>query len=144
VTKRFEWLFRRSYKIKNCEAAGGGLATKLELTGGAAGELRIEVRGEELFRSLADDRADLWFQPIAGADADADGAVTLDELSRAPRPLVEIGGVGGGGGSSGAGSGAPPEGEVGASGSLEQLIYEELLPRLLRVAGGGPCEAEPR
>jgi hypothetical protein len=137
VTKRFAWLFRRSYKIQNCEALGGGYATTLELTEGGAGELRIEVRGEELFRPLADDGAALWFQPIADADADADGEVTLDELSNAPRPPVDPGGLGGGGGAGGGAATDDP-------GSLERLIYEDLLPRLLRVAGGGPCEAEER
>lgn len=144
VTKRFEWLFRRSYELTNCKTEGGGLATTLELTEGAAGELRIEVRGEELFRSLADDRADLWFQPIAEADADADGTVTLDELSNAPRPPRDTGEIGPGDGSSGASRGAPSDPAEGSSGSIEHLVYEDLLPRLLRVAGAGPCEAEER
>jgi len=144
VAKRFDWVFRRSYEITSCETEAGGFATTLELAEGAAGELRLEVRGEELFRSLADDRAQLRFQPLADADADADGLVTLDELSKAPRVPVGSGGLGPGNGSTGEGSGAAPEAPADPSGSLEYLIYEELLPRLLRVRGAGPCETERR
>lgn len=134
--KRFEWIFRRSYELTSCAGEAGGFATTVELTEAASSELRLEVRAEELFRSIADDRADLWFQPIADADADADGMVTLDELSIAPRPAVDAGELG-------------PEGGAGsdmaeAPQSLEDLVYKELLPRVLRVAGGGPCEFETR
>jgi hypothetical protein len=132
--KRFEWIFRRSYKLTSCASEAGGLSTTVELTEAAASELRLEVRAEELFRSIADDRADLWFQPIADADADADGLVTLDELSIAPRPAVDSGELGPAGSDMAEG---PPQ-------SLEHLVYEELLPRVLRVLGGGPCEAEVR
>jgi outer membrane receptor protein involved in Fe transport len=41
----------------------------------------------------------------------------------------------------GEGEGAPSE---GTSGSLEDLVYGELLPRLLRVVGSGPCVPEQR
>jgi hypothetical protein len=129
VTKRFDWIFRRSYEIMNCELEGGGFSTTVELTEGAASELRIEARPEELFRASPDDSAELVFQPIADADADADGNVTLDELSSAPAPPVEAGEIG------------PGDGEPK---SLDHLVYEELLPRLLRVAGGGSCDAELR
>ncbi|HSN99757.1 MAG TPA: hypothetical protein VLS89_15785 [Candidatus Nanopelagicales bacterium] len=123
-TKRFEWLFRRSYDFTNCKAEGDGYATTVELTEAQQSELRLEMRPEEFFRASADDAADLLFQPIADADADADGRVTLDELSQASRTVHDD-------------TDATP-------GSLEDLVYGELLPRLLRVAGAGPCEAEDR
>lgn len=139
VTKRFEWVFRRSYEITSCTTDSGGSATTFVLTEGGSRELRIEVRGEELFRSLAEEGADLRFQPIADADTDADGVVTLDELSKAPGPPA------GTGGASGTSSGAAPgAAEDPSEESLEHLIYGELLPRVLRVAGGGRCEAEQR
>jgi hypothetical protein len=122
-TKYFAWLFRRSYELTDCAAEGGGFATTLELAEGAASELRLEVRGEELFRAFADDGADLLFQPIADADG-GDGLVTLDDLSLVPRP--------------------PVGGREGAPGTHESLLYEQLLPRLVRVLGAGPCEAEVR
>jgi len=135
-TKRFEWVFRRSYRLMNCEAEGGSLSTTVKLTTGASRTLRIEVRPEELFRALPDDDADLVFQPMADADADADGIITLDELSKVAPPSIDAAKAGQGGGSSDAGADAPT--------SHEALVYEELLPRVLRVAGGGPCEVEDR
>jgi hypothetical protein len=129
-TKQFEWVFRRSYEITNCEVEGGGFSTTVELTEASSSELRIEVRPEELFRSRPDDSADLRFQPMADADVDADGVVTLDELSGAPPPVVDAAGAGG------------ADAEAGAPASLESLVYTGLLPRVLRVAGGGPCEEE--
>lgn len=131
--RNFKWLFRQSYDLTNCADGSGGYTTKVELTEGAASELRLEVRGEELFRASADDSAELRFQPLADADADGDLSITLDELSRAPRPLEEIGE----GEDAGVDAGAEPE-------SLEDLVYGKLLPRLLRVKGGGACEAEQR
>lgn len=141
-SKRFEWLFRRSFKLTDCAREGGGMVTTATLTEGGSSELRIEVRGEELFRALPDDAAELRFGSIADADADGDGAVTLDELSQAPRPAVGTGELGPGGGPPDGGIGVPDAGA--AAGSLEQLVYEELLPRVLRVAGGGACHAEER
>jgi len=136
-TKRFEWRFRRSYIITNCAIEGGGYATNVELTEAAASEMRLEVRGEELFRALPDDGAEFQFQPMADADADGDGLVTLDELSMAPGPTVGSGQIGSGGGSPGEGGGAPEE---GMPLTMEALVYELLLPRLLRVRGAGVCE----
>lgn len=144
--KSFTWAFRTSYRVTDCEALGGGLLTTVELTEATSSELRFEVRPRELFRAAADDGAPLVFQPIADADADADGDITLDELSKAPLSnaglgglgpdggLVDAGGLEQGGGAPDAGGEAPP--------SLESLIYGSLVPRLVRAAGGGPCDGE--
>lgn len=139
ASKRFQWVFRQSYEITDCKSfSGDGFVTTLTLTEAASSELPIEVRAEELFRSSADDGAELLFQPIADADADGDGDVTFDELSKAPRPVPESPG-GGLGGLSDAGVV-----DAGAEASLEGLIYKELLPRILRVSGGGSCEVDER
>lgn len=73
----------------------------------------IEILGEALFRSEADDAsAPLTFQPIADADADSDGTVTADELDaagvldRVVELTHELGGV--------RGAGACPEFEAAA------------------------------
>jgi hypothetical protein len=131
-TKRFEWVFRRSYELTNCKAEDGSLLTTLALSEGGASELRIEVRPEELFRSIADDEADFWFQPIADADADADAMVTMDELAKVMIPAVD------------AGDSMAADKAESAEVSLEHRIYAENLPRLLRILGGGACEAEER
>ena len=142
--KRFEWVFRQSFEMTDCKAEGGGFMTTVKLTEGASSELRIEVRPEELFRALADDSAELRFQPMADADADADGAVTLEELSKVMPPVVDTGEHGPGGGSPDAGDAGSPDAGADAPESLEALVYEDLLPRVLRVAGGGSCEVEDR
>ena len=122
VRKRFGWVFRRSYEITDCEGQGGeGLATTVLLREGESGELPLEVRGEELFREGPDDSAPLLFARIASADADRDGVVTLDELPLVPSFTV-------------------PE----ATDSLARVVYEDLLPRLVRVRGGGACRTEER
>jgi hypothetical protein len=138
--KRFEWVFRQSYEMTDCKAAeGDGFMTTLTLTEGASSELRIEVRPEELFRALPDDGAPLRFQPMADADADGDGRVTFDELSKMLRPVVATGELGPDGGAVDAGAV-----DGGAEASLEALVYKDLLPRVLRVAGGGSCEVDDR
>jgi hypothetical protein len=143
--KRFAWAFRRSYGYTDCETSAGGFSTTLALAEGGASALRLEVRGEELFRAFAKDRADLLFQPMADADADADGEITLDELAKAPRPAVDPGEMEPGDAPASAGEALPPDVDPDVDpGSMEYLVYEELLPRLLRALGGGPCKAELR
>lgn len=145
VKKSFRWAFRTSYRFTDCEAFGGGYLTSVELAEGASRQIALEARPRELFRAQADDEAKLLFQPIADADANGDGDVTLDELSKAPAPSEGLGGVGPDGGVIDAGGigqgGAWPEGGAEPP-SLEALIYGSLTPRLVRVMGGGPCIAE--
>jgi hypothetical protein len=104
--------------------------TTVALEGGQALSLALEVRGEELFRAAADGLAPLRFAPFAEADGDGDGDITLDELDAAPRPEFAL---------PDAGTEPPAE-----DATLEQLVYTELLPRVLGVAGGGDCEATVR
>jgi len=130
-TTRFDWVFRQGYEITDCEAVDGGPnVTSLVLETGEALSAVMEVRGEELFRAAADDAAPLRFAPIAEADGDGDGAVTLDELSEAPYPPYALDDAG--------------TEEPDPDATLEDLVYGELLPRVVRLAGGGPCEATSR
>jgi hypothetical protein len=142
--KQFFWMFRRSYELTNCEAPGGGYLTTVELTEASSSELRIEVRAEELFRAAPDDSAPLLFQPMADADTNADGYVIFEELALVPMPVVETGELGEGAASGGGGAGGAGPSDAGTPDSLEALVYRDLLPRVLRVAGGGPCEIEDR
>ncbi|AKT41081.1 hypothetical protein [Chondromyces crocatus] len=153
VEKRFDWRFRRSYEMSNCKAEEGGFITTVELSENGASEMRLELRAEELFRVTAEEESGFHFQPLADADTDGDGAVTFDELSKVevtPGPLGGTGGEGGGtGGGLGSGAGQPsgPIGPIdipGTPATLESQIYVYLLPRILRVAGGGTCEIEHR
>jgi hypothetical protein len=81
---------------------------------------------------------------MADADADGDGVVTMDELSKAPPPVVGSGELGPGGSSPDAGDGGPTDAGAEAPTTLEALVYNDLLKRVLRVAGGGACEEERR
>jgi hypothetical protein len=136
-TKLLLWFFRHSYEVSRCEAEDGGDASARTIEGGDALELPIEVRGEELFRETADDAAPLLFDRLAAADANADGAIDLEELALAPMPpeLLPV---------------PEPPGEPDPEEPFEQpeslgdLIYEVLLPRVTRIEGAGPCETELR
>ncbi len=135
VTKRFDWRFRRSYEVGACPtSAGGRAANVLDLEGGDDEELRMIVRGEELFRRGPSDAAPLEFGLLAAADTDADGAVTLDELALAPAPPDVAAFV------------DPPEGAepLEPPASLADLVYVHLLPRIVRVDGSLACEMELR
>ncbi|EYF03658.1 hypothetical protein [Chondromyces apiculatus] len=152
VTKRFDWQFRKSYEMTDCEAEGGGFMTTVELTEAAESEMRLEVRGEELFRVADSPDADFHFQPLADADTvgNGDGTVTLEELAGADRIGEGVLGEGE----------TPEEGTVGgvtedpgggilpptnpATNTLVGLVYETLLPRVLRPMDALSCDVEDR
>jgi hypothetical protein len=133
VVKTFTWTFRRSYRLFRCPTpAEDGFVSIVDLVGGDALELAIVVSGEELFRAAPFDDQPLGFDRLAAADADADDDITLAELDDVP--LLPVPGVG------------PfhPEVAFTVPITLGQLVYEALLPRVARLAGGGPCQAELR
>jgi hypothetical protein len=132
VVKRFEWIFRRSYELKECPDGAGGSLTVRELAGGDALDLPIVVRGEELFRKSPDDEAPYLFDRFAAADVDADGVITIAELSEVEVPAEDLGVE--------ALEGLPED----VMPTLADLVYTLLLPRIARLAGGGACEAELR
>ena len=129
VKKRFQWVFRRTYEIEECDAADGGLANVVQFSGGVASVLDLEVRGEELFRQAPSDEAAFAFDPIAEADADEDGEITLAELTEVEVAFDETM----------LPEGLPPE---AFPATLADLVYEHLLARVVRVAGGGSCQVE--
>lgn len=138
VTKRFDWHFRHRYEIKECPSASGdGFVSDVTLEGGDELTLHIIVRAEELFRQAAIDEAPLHFDRFAEADADGDGAITLDELIEVDAPLDN-----GLGGTGGADAGAPDGGSAAATLSLAELVYLHLLGRIMLLEGGGTCAAE--
>ena len=131
VTKHFEWSFRIGVSLHGCAGAGGvGFASDVVLAGGEVLPLPVIVHGEELFHERQDDDSPLRFDALAAADADGDQNITLDELGAVSGPLPE------------ADAGLMP-GDGGA-GTLEQLIYEELVPRMIRMGNSGPCLGDPQ
>lgn len=137
VTKRFEWVFRRGDRVSRCaSAAGQGFVDEVTLQADGTHALRGVVRGEELFRSAIDPTAPLVFDPFAGADADGDGIVTLEELDgvmvdiEVPPALTDVG--------PGQGPGEPVE----PPDTLADLLYEWQVRRLGTFAGAGDCSLE--
>jgi hypothetical protein len=138
-TRQIDWIFRRSFEIRRCEASdgGGGDASRVELTREVEREIPLEVRAEELFRRHVADDAPLVFDRYASADADADGTITLEELDRVPvppevLPIPEPPG------------GADEGDDIPEPESLGDYVVLVLLPRVVRVAGSGPCRTEAR
>jgi hypothetical protein len=131
ATKRFEWSFRLGVSLHGCASEGGaGFASDVALVGGESLPLPVVVHGEELFHEGLDDSSPLRFDAIAAADADGDQTITLDELGSVPGPLPEADA-----GVSIADGGTP---------TLEQLIYEELVPRMIRIGDSGVCLGDPQ
>jgi len=77
VTKSFAWTFDTPVDYSQCE-------TSTEVPRDGVGELQITVHADHLFYdSLVSEEPALRFDPIAAADADDDGDVTMDELGAA-------------------------------------------------------------
>lgn len=135
VEKRFEWQFRRAFEVGECTRAGGSepSLSLFELAGEEKASLLIEVRAEELFREVADDDAPFGFEAFALADQDEDGWITLAELLQVPAlPQPPV---------------APELAEddpIEGTWTLRDVVYLRNLPRVTRVAGGGPCTTEVR
>ncbi len=140
TSKRFSWAFRRSHELDQCEGDGDrAYSSVLELEGGQRVELVLELRAEELFRRASDDAFPLHFEAYASADANGDGDITLDELGGVPAtpeqielPPRELAGD------------VDPEDVPEIPETLADVVYDYLLPRVSRVAGGGACRAEQR
>jgi hypothetical protein len=109
---RFRWAFRRDLEYSGCEP--------LDFRGEEAGAVDISVRAAALFQLAAGDPAGPTFGPIAAADRDGDGEVTLAELG-----------------------GTPHAGEDGSPGTLAEHLYLVLVPRLPRFADTDRCTAAP-
>jgi len=86
----FHWSFPVSTLFDNCKGDKDGKETEGALvTNGGTDEIQLTIHGDHLFYDdLQSANAKLRFDPIAGADADADGEVTLEELFQVK--LVDI------------------------------------------------------
>lgn len=137
-SKRFVWVFRRAYEISACEGPSGGYVTNLGLVGETSVELAFEARVEELFRAAVRENAPTHFWPLALSDADQDGTVTLEELALVEAPEGALDGV------DFSDEDAPQTGADGEPITLGDLVYDHLLPRVVRARAGGACRAELR
>lgn len=131
TTKRFEWSFLLGFNLHDCAAArDAGLASELELQGGADLPIPVIIRAEELFRARLDDASELRFDALAEADIDGDQAITLDELAQVPGPPPDL-------------DAGLVSGDGGAL-SLADFLYVGLLPRVVRLGGAGACLSDVR
>jgi len=135
VTKRFDWAFRQGDRISQCaSASGAGNVDEVTIVADDSYELHGLVRGEELFRAALDAASPLVFDPFAGADADADGDITLEELAlvpvtiELPPDLVQP-------------DPAPFPGQdiVEPPATLGDLVYEWQIRRVGGFVGAGDC-----
>jgi hypothetical protein len=91
VTKHFAWRFRESYAFTECENTMGELVNlDLQLKGGDELRPLVTFHPDELFRDAIESDAKIRFDPLAATDTDADGEVSLEEVSQIPAPLVEL------------------------------------------------------
>jgi hypothetical protein len=72
--KSFSWVFDGAVSYHECE-------TTTSVVGGEVAKFQVTVHADHLFYdSLVAEDPQLLFQPLADADADADGEITQDEL----------------------------------------------------------------
>jgi hypothetical protein len=82
ATKTFKWLFNKPTLLAACEGdKDGRLVLGAAVTSGNVDQIQLTVHGDHLFYDdLQSPEARVRFDPIAGADANGDGEVTLAEL----------------------------------------------------------------
>jgi len=110
ATLEFAWSFRQRFDYL-CEV--------ITFRGGESRTLDVEIRGAALFHDrTGDERAELRFDPLARADRDGDGAITLEELDAVPLDGSDLG-------------------------TLGTRIYLGLVPELANVRGQDRCFVAP-
>lgn len=81
ATVRFRWGFTQGITYSPCSNADGSLGLAVPSAGNV--DAQITLHGDHFFYDdLQSESARLRFDAIAAADADRDGAVTLEELAR--------------------------------------------------------------
>lgn len=134
--KRFDWAYRKRIDYATCgRMVSGRRVDGLELRGGESVTVDLTAHAEGLFQDQLDPAtAALGFEPMAAADRDEDGTVTLAELDAVPLAAIQ-----GPGHYDDVGAPAEP-GEEGPS--LADYLYAGLFPRVVRFGGDGTCETE--
>jgi hypothetical protein len=133
--KHFAWTLRRRINYSTCrlEAAGVVIESGVKLSGGDDKKLDIRLHGEALFQdSLDPTQAALRFDAFAQADdqyGNADGEVTLEELSLVPLESTPVD----------PGDGGAKTLDGGAWASLGDYVYLGLVPHIARFRDTGVC-----
>jgi hypothetical protein len=91
VTKHFAWKFRGGYSFNECEnPMDGTINTSLQLQGSEELQPIVTFHPDELFRDNIETDAAVRFDPLAAADTNSDGELSLEEVSQIPAPVVEL------------------------------------------------------
>lgn len=125
VRKTFEWKYRRR-RVAYEECLVDGASKEFALRADQQVTVEVRVHAAALFQdALEHDKAKLRFDPIATADGNADGIVTLEELDEVTMEGVGI---------------KKPEDEQAKEWStLGDFVYHGLFPRMIRVGENGTC-----
>jgi hypothetical protein len=131
-TKRFDWKFAGRISLAHCIGGANTSETSfVQLKAGDDFRSKISFHGEGLFREGIDDNAALRFDPLAGADANGDGDITLEEIAKLPAPVVEMDG--------GVADAGPAEPSTTSLVGFAGFMATELLPRSAYF-DGSPCK----
>lgn len=124
-SKAFAWTFSTETRYERCGGEVNGQEREGALvTNGGDDEIELTIHGDHFFYDdLQASAARLRFQPMADADADADGVVTLDELDAVD--LVDI-----------------PEGSYGTGSASDVNTLGDFVRHLSRTLGHFRGEGE--
>lgn len=124
-SKVFAWTFTTDTRYERCGGEVNGQEREGALvTNGGDDEIELTIHGDHFFYDdLQASAARLRFQPMADADADADGVVTLDELDAVD--LVDI-----------------PEGSYGTGSASDVNTLGDFVRHLSRTLGHFRGEGE--
>jgi hypothetical protein len=163
VRKTFAWSFRLDFEYQGCSSGSDAGPQGLTLHGNEATTVDLLVRGETLFQTDVDATSGkLQFEPFAAADSivgNDDGQITLDELnsipitvSGGPRGAVDAGAMVPDAGLSpqaldaglaaldgSLGDYSSGDGGVLSPSTLEDFVYLELFPSIVRYQDTGQC-----
>jgi hypothetical protein len=132
-TLTFAWPFRGRVRYRECRSDLEATSEDgLSLKQGGDVTLDVALHAEALFtEDPSDPEAALRFEPVANADGNADGDVTLDELSDVPLSDLRT-----------SGRYAQSEDAPGAAGwtTLEDFIYLGAAPQIARFQETGACQ----
>ena len=83
ISKKFTWGFKTNTLYERCKGELAGKETEgVVVTNGGTDEVQLTIHGDHFFYDdLQSSLAKVRFDNIAAADANADGAVTLEELA---------------------------------------------------------------
>ncbi|WP_437596580.1 hypothetical protein WMF28_28840 [Sorangium sp. So ce590] len=94
--KRLDWTFSLATRYADCQGEKAGKETEgVLVTNGGTDTVELTIHGDHFFYDdLQSAAASRRFAPIAAADADGDGAVTLEELAAVRLVAIQEGGYG--------------------------------------------------